>query len=240
MTHLDALLFVHLQLFNRQINNLKFFWVSYFSSYFALIPTILGAIKYSNTKIFYRPFYLFIFLSCFVDITGFNLILLKQQNIATVLGNIYVLISSIILLSFFENARIIRRKYIFYILLSFLITVWTLDNLILHKINSTNSFFRIIYSSLTALLSIQLINNHIITYRTNILKEPSFLISIVFILNFSYRSVLESIFLFDLPISNGVYFYTMSIFVFLNLLSNIFYSIAILCIQAKQRFTLSY
>jgi hypothetical protein len=126
------------------------------------------------------------------------------------------------------------------ILLSFLLAVWTLDNLILHKIDSTNSFFRIIYSSLTALLSIQLINNHIITYRTNIFKEPSFLISIVFILNFSYRSVLESIFLFDLPISNGVYFYTMSIFVFLNLISNIFYSIAILCIQAKQRFTLSY
>ncbi len=219
---------------------MNLFWLAYINSYLSLVPVLLGVIKYKESLSLYHPFILFVFLSSFSDILSYNLIIINKSEIAIAVSNIYTLLSSCLLISFFVKIKSLKNKTLIILSYVLLSSIWLLDNKLLHTIFETTSLFRVTYSIILVLLSIETLNKNIVSIRTNIKTEPTFIISIFFIINFTYRAVFESLFLFKLKINDNIYLFTFLGFVFLTFLSHIIFSISILCIQAKRRFTLSY
>ena len=118
--------------------------------------------------------------------------------------------------------------------------MWLIDNLLINSIKNVNSSQIIIYSIFTVILSTQLLQK---TYFNNLKyfsKEPLAIISTTFIINYTYRAVLESIYLFKLNFSNGFYFNTFLIFIILNVFSNCTYTYAIHCMSQRTRLTSFY
>jgi len=118
--------------------------------------------------------------------------------------------------------------------------VWIADNLVVHQINQDNSLFRIFYSFIIVLFSIQQINKLVLAERKDIVKSAVFLICIVFTVYYTCKAFVEVFNAFDLGFSSQFNRHVFTVLYFANLLSNIVYFIAILCIPAKQEFTMPY
>ena len=70
------------------------------------------------------------------------------------------------------------------------------------------------------------------------LKDPLVIISTALIINYSYRAVFESLYLFKLDFSNDFYSDAFNIFVILNVVSNCTFTYAISCMDLRKRLTL--
>jgi hypothetical protein len=122
--------------------------------------------------------------------------------------------------------------------MTFLFALWVVDNFFINSISSINSLYRVIYSTVTVLLAIKLFQQ---VYFNNIkysLKDPLIIISAMLIINYSYRAVFESLYLFKLDFSNNFYSDAFKIFVILNVVSNCTFTYAIYCMDLRKRLTL--
>lgn len=200
---------------------------------------VLGAIRYKSILKSYRPFLFFIWLTILGDFV--NDMCIKFLHSSQVSSNIYTLLEfSLIVWIFASWNKIYGNKRMYVILLSGGIAIWILDNLILYSLHNQNSIFRIAYSLILVYLSINQINQLLFTAQKKIIYNSQFIICVTFLLYFTYKATFEIFFLVQAGWSNDFYIKLFSIFVFVNLLSNILYALAVICIPKKQRFILPY
>jgi hypothetical protein len=135
------------------------------------------------------------------------------------------------------NGSAIKRYYFFG---AIGLMVWIADNLIINNVSGNNSIFRIFYSFIIAFFSIDLINKLIIYGRRSLIKNSIFLICGTFLIYYSCKAFIEVFNAFHLGLSDQFNRHVFMILYWTNLFSNIIYPIAILCMPAKQEFTMPY
>ena len=143
---------------------------------------------------------------------------------------------------FFKNQAVFnKRKLLFYSFLGLFILIWVVESFLSKSFGSKfNSYFAVCYSLSVVLLSIHSINSLLFKER-EILKNPAFLICLGFVVFFTYRVVVEIFWLYGLfEESRSFRTNVWTILIYINLVCNLIYALAILWMRKKQAFTLQF
>lgn len=200
-----------------------------------LIPAIAAIVRYRNSPVEYRPFFLMLWFGALSGAVSIGCAYIFRNNVLN--SNIYVLGEFMFLLVLFHrwNHTEQRQKYI--ILGVTGIMVWVLDNLLLHSpVKTINSIYRIYYCMVTIFLSIDFINRLIVFEKKKLICNSMFLVCVGFVFLFSYKAYIESFYLLKLSFSAEFRTNVFFIFQCINAFSNLVFTIAIICIPTKQEF----
>ncbi|MGI8951109.1 MAG: hypothetical protein ACR2FN_05950 [Chitinophagaceae bacterium] len=155
-------------------------------------------------------------------------------------SKIYSLIECIIILVLFHAWGFLKqRKFWFYLLLSICIIFWFIESIIFLGIKDFTPFFRIFYSFIIVLISINQINYVIIRNTTrNLFKNAKFLICIGFVIFFIYQILYEAAYYVSVNTKND-YMVTsdvISLFSYINTFVNLIYFVAVFFIPQREDF----
>lgn len=192
-------------------------------------------LRYRKSAAIYRPFFIFLWIAFTGDIL--NLACTELLHSTIVLSNIYVLVEFLVILWVFYkwNQSLKKTRYLLLGLAG--LVIWMLDNFVWHSISSgINSLYRIYYCIVIVFLSIDLINKLIIFERKKLVGNAMFLVCVTFTFYFSYKAYVESFYVLKFSFSKGFLYTVFAIMKIINLLSNLMYTIAVLCMPKKQEF----
>ena len=204
-----------------------------------IIPSLLGV---ARSKQVIRTFHPILILFVIALINELLSMLFSSSIYNTAYNNnIYVLIESLLFIwQFFRWGFLEQRKRLFAFMLFITISIWVFDNLMLHSLSRVNPLFRVYYSSLLIYLSIDQVNRLIVNERSYLFGNSKFLFCAGIILFYSYKTFIESFYLFELPLSNQFYANLFLILAFVNLFVNFLYGLAVLCIPTREKFTMRF
>lgn len=205
-----------------------------------LAPAILGIKKSKLINEKHSLFLVYVLIGCIVELTGRILVVVHQLESATILNNLYVLFEGIIFSIIFYNWEIIWNRNILISILILLTCIWLLDNFLFNSIYQVNSLYRVIYSIFIVLIATKQFQQVYLNTPKYASKEPLIIISATLIINYTYRAVFESLYLFKLGFSNNFYFSAFLILIILNTFLNCTFTYAIHCMDLRKRLTLYY
>jgi hypothetical protein len=205
-----------------------------------LAPAILGIKKSKLINEKHSLFLVYVLIGCIVELTGRILVVVHQLESATILNNLYVLFEGIIFSIIFYKWEIIWNRNILMSILILLTCIWLLDNFLFNFIYQVNSLYRIIYSIFIVLIATKQFQQVYLNTPKYASKEPLIIISATLIINYTYRAVFESLYLFKLGFSNNFYFSAFLILIILNTFLNCTFTYAIHCMDLRKRLTLYY
>lgn len=200
-----------------------------------MIALILMYAKRKQIKEQYVLYVVFMVLAFLSESTLQSLVLAGYTT--AVVSNIYVLFEFITLLGLFYQWSSKRNLAVFYAILASGVVIWVVDNFFFSTIRITNSYFRIYYAAVLILCSINQLNKVIFSETGNLFLNAQFLICITFIIYYSYRVFIETLFIFQFSMSNGFLEDVFMIMKIVNFFSHLILTLAVLCIPAKQEFT---
>jgi hypothetical protein len=216
------------------------FLITTLCSLTGLIPCIYGLFKIKRINKIYYLFILLVSFGCLIEILARIFVILNELNLSRILINIYILFEGVIFLIIFKKWQTIYRKSILYICSSLLLLVWLFDNFIISSITQINSIYNTFYSILIVQFAIKLFQQSNFKNLTSLFKDPYFIISCTLILNYSYRAVFESLYLFKLEFSNNFFLNAFFILITLNVFSNCTYTYAIYYMKQRKKLTSFY
>lgn len=185
----------------------------------------------------FRPFIGLLWLGLLNEILSFFLSFTIKSNMMN--SNIYVLLEyALIIYQFRRWDNLTAGAGAFFVAAG--LAVWVADNFFINSIHSRSSISRIGYSFIIILFSINEINRLIVFERRSLLKNPVFLICFTFLVYYSYKAFAEVFIAFNLSLSREVYAHIALTVTVINFISNILYTIAVLCIPPKLEFTMPY
>lgn len=209
------------------------------SSISILVPASIVVVNFKKENASFLPFKILLMIGVFNEALSWYYMLVLKNNL--VIGNIYVLIESLFLVwqlslwSKWKNSQI-RNIYLAF----FLITIWIVDNLIVHNITTVNSLFRVFYSLVIVFLSIEQINFVFVTERNSIITNARFLLSGAFVIFYTYKAVFEVFYMINVKMSDGFYNSLFQVLILINLFTNLIFAFSVSCIPKKQKFTLPF
>jgi hypothetical protein len=205
-----------------------------------IIPTSIGIIKIKEipTELKY-----FVYLLCFyffVELLGSFFLIFRVGIYNTVLTNIFVLFDFIYLYLMLNywNRKELSKIDLF--IISILFFCWIYENLISSSLMVTNSGFRIMYSIVILVKGIEHLSLLVSVTRRKLLLNSNFIIASTLILYYSFKAIYESIYYFLLNLNSNENKYVHIVLLGINLISYIFYTIAILCMKKKIQLSTSY
>lgn len=155
-----------------------------------------------------------------------------------VTSNIYILISSLLLLLQFNKWGLFsKNKLLYKVIIAIIFLVWFWENFIYSSIFSFGSISRIVNGFIIVLMSIHLMNILINQENSTLSKNPVFLICISFIIFFTLKILVEVFWIYGLNASKDFRQSIYRIVTYVNLVVNIFYAIAVLWMPKKREFT---
>ena len=205
-----------------------------------LAPAILGIKKSKLINEKHSLFLVYVLIGCIVELTGRILVVVHQLESATILNNLYVLFEGIIFSIIFYKWEIIWNRNILISILILLTCIWLLDNFLFYSIYQVNSLYRVIYSIFIVLIATKQFQQVYLNTPKYASKEPLIIVSATLIINYTYRAVFESLYLFKLGFSNIFYFSAFLILIILNTFLNCTFTYAIHCMDLRKRLTLYY
>jgi hypothetical protein len=214
-----------------------FQYITFICASSILIPALIGMYRVKQIEHTYYPFIMLIVLGLLNEILSIGLAL---NGIHTTLNNnIYVLLEAVLILWFFSAVNLFNNKKIFYVLLILIVCVWTAEALTVTLYNQC-TYYRIIYSFLIVLLSINMINKILASEQRALLKNSLFLICICFTFYYTLNSLVNAFWLYGLLKSREFLQGIQDIMMYTNLLNNLIFTTAIIWIPRKQASILPY
>ncbi len=192
-----------------------------------ILISALGAMyKWKKVHQDYYPLFIYVLISAFFS-------LIQLFLLVNLVSNVFVLAEGISLLFVFKSWNYLDRypKLINILIFLFLI-VWVVEFAISGIDDPVLLYYRIFYSFVLVILSVNAMNYEIVHYKGNLLKYPQFLILIALILYFTYNVMLESFYIAGIKSS-------FDIKRIINIVSKTIILIAILWIPSKMK-TLDY
>ena len=216
------------------MNNFPF---NLFLTYSILLPAVAGIIRYKSVLKDFRPFFWLLWLGVLNETISVVSIYTVRSN--TVNSNIYVFLEfGLILLLYYRwNERRVRK---FIVLGAVGLLVWLCDNIFINHINDNNSLFREFYSLILVFLSIDVINRILVYDMTEVYKNAMFLIAITFAFYYGFKVYVESFNVLHIGLSRGMLTSLWKILYFVNVVANLIFTIAVLCMPKKQKFIMPY
>lgn len=207
---------------------------SFLLSLIVALPFVAGLIKLKRIDPAYYPFILLLGIGLLAEIASRITIKLFGGN--TVVIGVYSLIEALLLLLLFHKWRpYATTKRLLWIFGGICCAIWITENLIYWRIVSDFSpVFRVCYSFLVVILSVNEINFLITHQNRNLLRNARFIFCIGFLVYFLYQILLEGSFYISTyknppAISNSI----ISLQVKINVITNLIYLVGVLLIPQK-------
>ena len=216
------------------------YYVVLMLSLFIIVPAIIGWVRFSNINPIFYPFLISIWLNALNNIFGSIIVEFGYYNVFHF--NIWILLDAYILLWSFKKWNFFDRgKKMYYLLWSLFSVAWILETIFFSKLTvEYNSYFRIFYSFVIILMSINTINYLLIRERRPLLKNAMFIICCAFVLFNTITVLAEAFFASNLQLGESFRYNMEFIIIFTSLLCNMIYALAILWMPKKQAFILQY
>lgn len=203
------------------------------------IAAIIGWIRFRKIHSTYYPFLYFIWLGFVNEIIGYFLINSGHTN--AVNNSIYSLAESLLITWQFYRWQLFKQRTGLYIGLLILFGIfWIVETFIVYDIYRTITYFRVFYSFIIVLMSINTLNSILMKEQTNILKNPVFLICLSFVIYFTFTVIVGIFWIYGIGGSTGFRRSMVWILIYVNLFSNLIYALAVLWMPKKLRFSLPY
>ncbi|MEO5650035.1 MAG: hypothetical protein ABIR03_08940 [Ginsengibacter sp.] len=203
-----------------------------------IIAVIIGMIRFKKLAGDFYPFLLVILAGLMNESLSLVLIYTTTGS-NTINSNVFVLVEyALFLWQFYRWEGGHYKKY--YLLAGIGLAIWVADNLVVNTLTQNNSLFRVFYSFVILFLSIYQINKILIFENDNVLKNACFIICFTFLFYYGMKAFVESFNMFHLGLSKGLLQSLWIILYFVNVVANLLYAIAILCIPPKLKFTFPY
>lgn len=196
------------------------------------IGAILALIRFNKINRAWLPFILFLWIGLITEIVSYIITHMHQTN--TVTNNVYVLLESFLLTWQFYNWGLFkRRKWLFPVLLSAFALWWIIESLFFGMLQMPMTYFRIFFSFVMVIMSINSFNEQLMKETHNIWLNPVFLICIAFLLYFTFKVIIGS---FWISGFKGSYAFSRNIviaMIYINCIANLIYAFAVLCMDRK-------
>ncbi len=213
------------------------YWLVVIFSFSIIIAATIGWVRFRKINPAYYPFIYCIWLAFLNEILSFIFAQTIRDN--SVNNNLYALAESLLIVWQFRNWGIFKNKdNLFYTVLAIFTAGWVTDHFILNHLTTFTYHYRIAYSFVTVLFSVNMINTVIVRERKSLLKNPAFLICTAYVINFTYYVMYMTLYLYSSEINWDFLNKLTGIMPYANLLSNLLFALAVLWIPARQRFTL--
>lgn len=206
-------------------------------SYLVGISAITGLLRFKKIDPVFYPFIIMLWAGFINELT--STFMIKYFRTSAVNSNIYVLIQSLLIAWFFWKLNLFRKnKLIFGLLFIGFPFFWTIEIYFISGIRGFASYFRIIYSFVTVLMSIHMINYIIVNEKKSVFKNSTFLIMIGFVAFFTYKALLEIFWVYGLSASKEFSIQVYRILTYINLIVNLLYIMAVIWMPRKREYTL--
>lgn len=204
-----------------------------------LIAALIAIFRFQKLDAGSYPFVICIWIGTINEIIS---ITLQQQGHTTAINNnLYVFIeASLLLWQCWRWEAFDRKRVVFIPLFIVIPLVWITENFIFFTIKETNPWFRLSYSFVIVLLSINIMNKLIIEVRQPLCRHPVFLISAGWIIYFTYKLIIEACWITEAYATPGFMYNIYSIHIWVNCFTNLIFAIALLWMPKKLPFTLPY
>ena len=200
-----------------------------------LIAGVIALLLFKRINKLFHPFIYYIWLGCINELVSIAVIIKGHQTI--VKNNIYALIASFLLTWFFQKIGFFNnRKWLFILLLAFLLSAWIFENFIYGSMTTNSTYFRIIFAIIIVIMSLFVINRLIFS-NTDLLKNSIFVLCISFVIFFSFRVILQSFVIYGSGRPSDFLLNLYSVMGYILLATNILHTIAILWMPKKARYT---
>jgi len=203
-----------------------------------LLPAFTGLYRYKYLQPDDRLFVMILCLGCLNELVSLATVYSTGTNAVTF--NFYILAESILLVVMFYrwSIRLNRRKTIFEG--STLLVVWIIDNVYNGNIQNFYGAFGLYCSLVIMYYAIRYISRCIAFDNGNLLHNGRCMIGISLLLYFSIKIITDTFFIMDIGISMELEADILFIVSIINVVTNILYFYAILCLKRKTAFTLEY
>ncbi len=214
-------------------------YIGYIFNFSIIIGAIIGCIRWNRIHPAYHPFLFLIWTGTINEIISTSLVLSGYYNIVPF--NIYNLVESLLATWLFFRWHLFDGKpKLYHVLLLTFSVAWLLDIIFISGFTHFNSYFRIFYSFVLILMSINMINRMLFKERVNFLRNPIFLICSGFIIFYTLTVLTEAFYVYGLKLSLAFQANITYILMSTNLFCNLIYALAILWMPRRQAFSLQY
>lgn len=211
------------------------YWLIVTFSFTIGIAAITGWVRFRKMNPAYYPFIYCVWLAFLNEILSFIFAQTIRNN--SVNNNLYALAESLLIVWQFRNWGIFKNN-LFHTVLAIFTAGWITDHFIINHLTTYTYHYRIAYSFISVLFSVNMINTVIVRERKSLLKNPAFLICTAYVINFTYYVMNMTLYLYVSEINGDFLNRLFGIMPYANLLSNLLFALAVLWIPARQRFTL--
>jgi hypothetical protein len=214
---------------------MSLFKITLISAGSILLPIFAIIFRLGRLKTRYLPMALLIAVGAINEVT--SILIINNNRTTSVNGNFYVLFELITIIWLFKNLRLnISLKFLNGMAITGFV-VWILDNLVLHSLHSNNSLFRLVSSLFITYLAMDKVNQTMIFLINNENRKTDLLICFGLLLYFPYKAFVETFHVFTIKMgydfTHGLWF----LIAVVNMIMNLIFTLAILCIKPKQQFT---
>lgn len=151
------------------------------------------------------------------------------------INNIYILLSTILILLFIQKNIINASKRILvYVILVFTI-IWIFNDFIINSIYNRNLITRISSHLIICFSAIYCLYKNIFFDQKELLRNSLFIIIIGLVLNSSYRFIFELIYFIAKSIDTKLDLAILSILIYVNFISYIIFTYGLICIKSRQK-----
>lgn len=210
--------------------------VTYLKSLVILFPLIIGLIRFRKVDRSYQLF-IYLMLMYLVNETN-NFLSIKLFRTNAVNFNIFSLIEGLYVFYIFHLWGFLAKQKKLFLFLQIGITLlWVIENIVFLKITEFSPYYRLVYSFIIVLLSVNQINFLIIHDSKNLLKNGHFLICVAFLIFFMYQILYEGAYFIRHASHDSQAFSrkVISLFSDMNIFINLLYGVAIFFIPEKEK-----
>ncbi len=200
-----------------------------------VFPTVAALCRIKSIQTVDYPFLICLLIGTITEIVSFWLTKCGYPN--TVIGNIYVLLESLLLVYQFYKWQINeKRKQYFYLLVLTLFAVWIYTGFIYKPWFYTNSYYRILYSLIIVVLSVDYVNRIVLEETGSMIKNYRFIICTGFILFYTLNILVETFYIYDTGAKTDYSNSLFNIKSWFNFFINLLYLLAVIWIPRKKIF----
>jgi hypothetical protein len=202
-----------------------------------VVPLVIGLFRINQLESADKPF-LYIIAATISNEIVYK-ILAKFLIYSSITYNIYSILDCVLCLFLFYNWNAFTKKKLLILFFTFIL-IWIADTLIPPSkiLEKDNFYFRIAYSIVIVLFSINIANALIVQESNKIIKNPRFLICVAFIISFTYL-ILFILLPPVLPAQYQTFKYvlnSLNIYNYISIIQYVLFTLAMIWLPKKKKY----
>jgi hypothetical protein len=197
---------------------------------------LIGWVRIKKTNPAYLPFTILLTAGFITEVI--SLIVTTNGYSNALFYNVFALAEACLVTHLYYRLGLFRSRKWLLGLQFFFIIFWICESFYHGNLSSFYSYFLIVYSTILVLLSIHLLHSVVFQTSSRLYRNPVFLISMGFIVYFTYTILVELFWFYGLnqtpDFRNRIY----DVFSYINLFTNILFILATLWIPLKRQYIL--